>query len=449
MTYRDTRAQGGPLLPTSEPRRSLDTQFDPSPYFIVGGKGTHENVSAANSLLSTWLTRQHQWHMGFQQKVGPRIARYWGIWRAFNQGPNPGPGQEWRDRTVIPQAFKELDTIVPKMIMGLWGDPRNYTVRGRGAQDAEYEEMVRQLLDLSLDEIGQGDPQSELFLKRMIDAEYYKQIMGHVWLKVFWRNETSWLKTKLPKFGEEGEITGWDPIETIETIVDGLDIYWLPLTRLAIDLYGKKRWAIERVVTSLESLKEENERFREQSGRDLYSKQALFELEFEAMGSNVSAENEEPRDTEHWPLDDNGLYSQDPGEHRVELWLCWDNVKHTLTKIANRRVILDHGLADTPDGMDPYVSCPAIPIPGIPYGDSIFNWTGSLYTRQTRLARARMDETLMNLFQQYLVREGALKGTTWFWRPGGISPVQQAHRTSDLGLYLSRSSAAVATGSLQ
>jgi hypothetical protein len=202
MTYRDTRAQGGPLLPTSEPRRSLDTQFDPSPYFIVGGKGTHENVSAANSLLSTWLTRQHQWHMGFQQKVGPRIARYWGIWRAFNQGPNPGPGQEWRDRTVIPQAFKELDTIVPKMIMGLWGDPRNYTVRGRGAQDAEYEEMVRQLLDLSLDEIGQGDPQSELFLKRMIDAEYYKQIMGHVWLKVFWRNETSWLKTKLPKFGE-------------------------------------------------------------------------------------------------------------------------------------------------------------------------------------------------------------------------------------------------------
>lgn len=426
MTYRDTRPQGGPLLPSSEPRRRLD-QGDAAPMPSLADRGTNFNTSAEVSLLNLWITRQQQWHAGFQQKIAPRIAKYWGIWRAFNQGPNAGPGQEWRDRTVIPQAFKELDTVVPKMIMGLWGDPRNYTVRGRGFQDADYEEMVRVLMDTTIDEIGVGDPQGELFLKRMIDAEYYKQIMGHVWLKVFWRNETAWFKTKLPRLGEEGKITGWDPIERLETIVDGVDIYWLPLTRVAIDLYGQRRWAIERVQTSLESLQEENERFKKEHDRPLYPEAALTNIALSSMSGNVSSESEEPRDTEHWPIDDNGMYSQDPGEHRIELWLCWDNVKRTLTKIANRRVILDHGLAPTPDGFDPFVSCPAIPIPGSPYGDSVFNWTGSLYTRQTRLARARMDETLMNLFQQYLVREGALQGTTWFWRPGGISPVQQAN----------------------
>ena len=427
MTTIDVRSQGNPLLPSSEPRRSLDNPSG-SPIPVLGERGTAAWTSAEESLLSLWVTRQQQWHMAFQQKIAPRLAKYWAIWRAFNQGPNPGPGQEWRDRTVIPQAYKELDTIVPKMVMGLWSDPRSYTIRGRGYRDADYEEMVRTLMDTALDEIGVGDPQGELFLKRMIDAEYYKQIMGHVWYKTFWRKETAWFKTKLPRVSETGEITGWDPIERLETITDGVDIYWLPLTRLAIDVYGKRRWAIERVITFLESLKEENERFQSQYKRKLYPEAALDLLELSALSGGTSAETEEPRDTEHWPLDDNGLYSQDPGHHRVELLLCWDNVKRTLTKIANRTIVLDHGLADTPDGLDPYIGSAAIPVPGSPYGDSIFNWTGSLYTRQTRLARARMDETMMNLFQQYLVREGALKGTTWFWRPGGISPVASANQ---------------------
>jgi hypothetical protein len=294
-------------------------------------------------------------------------------------------------------------------------------VNGRGYKDETYEEQVRVLIQEALDGIGLADPQGELFLKRIIDGTMYGQVMGHVWWKPFWRKEDAWLKTKIPQMDEEGKVKGWDPIETLQTVYDNVDLTWLPLTHLAVDPYGNpRRWCIEFVRTSLESLQAENERFKEKTGQALYP--GLPKLEIEKMGSLTREQTDEPRDTEHWPIDD-GLASHDPGEHPVELWLCYDNVKRKMLKIANRRVILDRGLADTPDGLDPYIGDPAVPIPGRVYGDSILNWTGPLHQRQTRISRARMDETLMNMFQQYFVREDALKDTTWFWRPGGMTPV--------------------------
>jgi hypothetical protein len=429
MAYVNVRPAGGALLPAPEPMRKANSvSFERPPYQITPGEGTAFDAGylGQDSLIGRWVARKHQWSMAFEQKIARNMQRYWALWRNFDQGPQPGPGQEWRDRTVVPQAFKEIATRVPRIVLGLWGIPEPYSVLGRGFQDETYEEQVRVLIQEALDEIGIHDPQGELFLKRMIDGTTYGQIMGHVWWKPFWRREDHWLKTKLPDMDEEGKIKGWTPIETLEMLYDNVDIQWLPLTHVAIDAYGSpRRWAIEFVRTSLESLEEENDRFKMKHGRDLYP--ALDLLKDEKMGALTREQTDEPRDTEHWPIDD-GLGSHDPGEHPVELWLCFDNVKRTLTKIANRRVVLDHGLSDTPDGLDPFIGDPAVPIPGSPYGDSILNWTGGLHQRQTRISRARMDETMMNMFQQYLFREGALKDTIWFWRPGGGAPISQARQ---------------------
>ncbi len=428
MAFSDVRAQGGALLPVSgEPRRGEVDIGTTQPAYGVADRGT--NVAAGegygSSIASLWTARQWIWRQAFEQVVSPRLRRYWHIWRNFDSGPSPGPGQEWRDRTVMPQAFKEIATRVPRLVMGLWGTPESYTVNGRGAKDETYEEQVRVLIDEELDAIGMGDPQGETFLKRIIDGTYYQQIMGHVWWKVFWRNETAWLKTKMPEFNDAGEIIRWKPVERIETLVDGIDVMWIPVSQLAIDVYGRRRWAIERIETSMESIVAENERHEEQFGQPLYPESAMKQLEMtQNLGTTTRESMDEPRDTEHWPLEGDHQLSHDPGEHPVELWLCWDNVRRTLTKIANRSLVLDHGLAPTPDGLDPYIGDPAVPIPGQPYGDSIFNWTSSLYTRQTRIVRGRMDEVLMGLFQQLAVREKALGSTTWFWRPGGLTTIK-------------------------
>jgi hypothetical protein len=302
--------------------------------------------------------------------------------------------------------------------MGLWGQPENFAVEGRGFRDEQYEEQVRVLLQTLMDEVGKGTADSEPLTKRLIDGERYKQIVGHVWWEAMWKTQTESIKGKAPVTQPDGS-TDWADFEMDEVVYDGIDINWLPLDTVAVDLGGQgqnRRWAIKRIKTSVEALKVESKRYEKIHGRPLYKN--LVELELSARPAIEQESYEEPRDTEHWPLTDD-MIADDPGETKVELWICWDNVERTCTKIANRSIELDHGMADTPNGMDPFIGAPSVPIPGRVYGESMLHYTAPLTRYQTRIARARADEVLLNIWQQYLYREGSLRSSQWFWRPGG------------------------------
>jgi hypothetical protein len=226
-------------------------------------------------------------------------------------------------------------------------------------------------------------------------------------------------------YDEDGKLTGWEPIEMEDPIYDNIDVTWLGLDSLAVDLhYGHgRRWAIERIKTSLQALKADNKEHLRKTGKPLYPEEALNQLE--TGNSPVNQDSfEEPRDTEHWPIDQEALRSG-IGETEVELWLCWDNQEMTLTKIANRSVELDHGLSPTPDGVDPYLGLMAIPIPGRTYGDSYLHYVGPLAAYQTRLARARADEIMLNIWQQFVFREGAVRSSQFVFVPGGAMEVEQ------------------------
>jgi hypothetical protein len=309
--------------------------------------------------------------------------------------------------------------------MGQFGAREWFTAEGRDARDETYEEMVRVLLKTKIDQIGARDYSDGGFYKRMIDGMRYSQIMGHVWFKAWWRTETRWLKTQVPMYDEDGKLTGWEPIEMEDPIYDNIDVTWLGLDSLAVDLhYGHgRRWAIERIKTSLQALKADNKEHLRKTGKPLYPEEALNQLE--TGNSPVNQDSfEEPRDTEHWPIDQEALRSG-IGETEVELWLCWDNQEMTLTKIANRSVELDHGLSPTPDGVDPYLGLMAIPIPGRTYGDSYLHYVGPLAAYQTRLARARADEIMLNIWQQFVFREGAVRSSQFVFVPGGAMEVEQ------------------------
>jgi hypothetical protein len=323
-------------------------------------------------------------------------------------------------------------TRLPKKVIGQWGKPQPFEVEGRGFRDEEYEEFVRVLMGTMLDQIGTGTQDNEIFLKRILDGETYCEVMGHVWWKVRWSRLFDWVRTKQPRIREDGSVEGWDPVEFMEMLYDGIDMQWLGLDSVACDLSNANRWKIERVQTSYEALVAENEKFKEtHGGQQLYNN--LEMLRFDTQGQHTQKDSyEEPRDTERWPLSE-GYLKGDPGETPVELWVCWDNISRTTTKIANRRVELAHGLTDTPNGLDPLLGVPAIPIPGRVYGDSIFNWVGPLAAYQTRIARARGDEIMLNLWQQYLAREGVLRNTQLFWRPGGFLGIETEDPNSKIG----------------
>lgn len=402
---------GGKLAPDTEPRRTgigvQDSAYIASPDRGTGG------YELLTDRIGGWLARWRHWREGFEQRVGPAVRKYWALYRNFeDQGGFP-PGQEWRDRTVIPESFKIIETRVPRKVLSVWGMPEAWGVRGRGFRDESYEDMVKELISESLDEIGSGDPRNELFYKKLIDGERYRQIMGHVFWKVWWKTQKDWLSTKAkdPNTGK------WKPIQTLETLYDNVDIQWLGLDSIAIDLSNSRRWVIEKFITSHERLVEENQNYKDENGVDLYTNLDLIEAGRYQTSPVQRDSYEEPRTTERWPLSDGRILSN-PGEHQVEMWLCWDNTNRTLTKIANRCVELDHGLAPTPYGFDPYISLPAVPVPGRPYGESILNWTGPLSRYQTRIARARADEVLLNIWQQYIYREGALRGAQYLWGPG-------------------------------
>jgi len=426
------------LLSDDRPRRTLvGTPMNDNPtdtYIAWPGGGTgHDAGSILGNRVGRWVTRFNNWRSGFEEGPGPKARKYWRLYRAFDEGASPGPGQDWRDRTVIPQIFKLIETRVPKKIMGTWGKPEPFVVEGRGFRDAGYETLVRTVMQTHLDEIGQGQAQSELLLKRLIDAERYKEITGHVWWKSQWRKEVEWVKTKIPIQGEDGKVMDWETVEGQQTIFDGLDPMWLPLDSLAVDLGGigsGRRWAIERIQTSLEALRYADEQHFEATGIHLYNN--LDELE-DSTGDPVGQQEsyEEPRDTEHWPLT-NEQVTGDPGSTIVEMWLCWDNIKRTLTKVGNRRVELDHGLAPTPQGLDPYLGVQAVPVPGRAYGESYIHWIGPLAQYQTRIARARADEILLNIWQQYIYREGTLRNLQWFWRPGGGMAMESSNPDREL-----------------
>lgn len=416
----DTRGMGQALAPTREPRKAnAFIGQDVAPLIIIPGQGTGKESSyiAPNNQVGLWLARHRNWRDAFAQKVVPRVRKYWSMYRNFDDTPSAGPRQQWRDRTVIPTPFKWVEARLPRIILGTWGGPERFVVEGRGFRDQDYEAMVQTVMEFFIEKIRSGDQRAESFLHKLIEGERYCQIMGHVWWQTMWRRDWDWVRTKL-KNPDTGK---YELLEVLEKLYDGLDFQWQQIGDVACDMTGANRWKIQRVMTTYEAMQREQKTYADANpgAAPLYENLEFMELNLNQSGQVIErGDFSEPRDTEHWPLSD-GMIQVDPSEHAIELWLCWDNVKRTLTKLANRSVMVAHGLSPTPRGYDPLRPGKAIAIPGQVYGDSYLNWGGPLAQYQTRLSRARADEILLNIFGQMWYREGAIRSQAMFWTPGG------------------------------
>lgn len=408
------------LIPAKEPENEAKANREGADTYVFPGEegtghATEGSAAALNPTIGIWTTRYRLWETEFLREIWPLAQYYWSLYRNQKEHVLTTPSQDWRDDTLIPTVFKIIETLTPRQVLMEWAGPEVFTVEGVDAVDEDYERTVKRLIEVMLDKIGQKSHEGN-FLARKIEGKRYTNIIGHSWTKFWWRDEVHKRTVKLPK--PDG---GYEWAEMIDMHYRGLDYTWLPITALAVDLSGAYRWHIEIIKTSLEALERENESYKLQTGRDLYPE--LPSLRAARIAQSVTQSksgHDEPEDTEHFPM----TVPSDPLETPVELWLCWDNVNKTLTKIADRSVVLDTGLAPTPDGLAPYIPQRALCVPNRVYGESIIKYIGPLAVYQTRIARARADEVMLNIWQQFLFRKDAVVSDEWLQRPGGFIEVE-------------------------
>lgn len=414
---------GGLLTPALDPQVNINLAVpntDATWVYPYGGGTANQALLPGHTGL--WNARYTNWQNGFQQTIAPAVSENWTIYRAFDIYPLSGPDANWRDKTVVAQAYKMLESALPGDFLSLFGSRTWFGTEGKNKRAVDYEDLVQNLIVAQVEAIGSDNHEGD-FYTRMIDALRYRRIAGHVFFKVFYRTNEQWVKTKTPMFGEDGKIRGWNDVSGQVPLYNGIDLHWLTLDSLAIDLGSRnRRWAIEKVKLSFQDLEETNRNYAKRYGRDLY--QNLKQLEM-GMASRLTQQEpfSEPGDTEGWPITEDAT-TKDPAENEVTLWLCWDNKRHTLTQIANNTVELCHGYAPTPDGLDPYISVPNVSIPGRPYGESDIHYFKDLVQLLTKFKRMRADETALNIWHQYVFRAGAITQDKYFFSPGGALEVE-------------------------
>jgi hypothetical protein len=403
------------LIPAPNPQREWQGHREGSDSYIYGGESplaldSPSIFSTPNTQL--WNARFQQWDDAFQRDYWSQVQYYWQLYRNQDYGIMLGPNEAWRDDTIVPSVFKIIETIVPRLVLSEWGGPRNFDIEAVESGDEFFEEKCKTLLRTQLNKIGMRSRRGK-FIARMIEQTRYTWIVGHSWTKVGWREESIVRKIRLPK--PEGGFSGWQ--EVLDMVYRGLDIDWLPVTAVACDLSGQSRWYIERVQTTYGELEAANEAYKlTHDGTELYKNLELIKTMPRPEPKQEEDTRREFRGTENTPTS----WPDDPNVMDVEMWLCWDNLKGTLTKIANRHIELDHGLAPTWDGLAPYHAMKGLSVPGQVLGDSIIKYIGPLMVAQTRLARARADEILLNLFQQFIVRRDSVLSNELFFAPGGM-----------------------------
>jgi len=423
------------------------------------------NAGALDGRQQLWSARRQR-SQELKQLHEPDWLRYW-AWYRNNVEPLDDPADWWRSNEPIPTAFKIIETLLPRYIMGMFESPDWFSVEGRNFRSEAYETLVQNLLRTTIEEM-------ELF-PLIYEAMRYAAIMGHCWGKIIWEEDYETRQVLLPteltvgeavreqygsnavqevvdSYGEEmleqpsGQMS-MTPFLVEEEIKNGPAFEWLPLDRVFPDPSGRMRYAIEEIQITLEEIDEVQEKLK------IYDAGALAELRAHvtlqrAPGTSGGLDNlgdarsgttagvsmeyaREPESTEGIPEWITTPMRDGTG---VTLWQCWgwvpkdqrgsDGAPWRLIVIAEGKYILRDEPSPTPDGKPPYFPMKSIAIPGRLYGESILRYVGPLADQQSRLSNMRLDEVFLGVWNQFIFRKNAVvSDNAMLIQPGGAIEV--------------------------
>lgn len=390
---------------------------------------------------------------------------YWDAYRNVVE-PLSDPADWWRSNEPVPTVFKIIETLLPRLVMGMFDSPDWFFVQARNGRSEQYETMCYNLLKQVVEEM-------DIFPK-LYEALRYSLIMGHCWGKVLWREEYEKRQVLQPReftneelleeqFGKAAleemkkemtadELSAPSGVEGLDTfwiedeVFNGPDFEWLRLDRLFPDPTGRGEWYIEEIHTTLEDLEDIQEdlgiydstalsllrnHMQTKGGQAGYGGLDMIGDARSGTSAGVSMEYaREPETTEGIP---EWVISPMRDGTGVSLWQCWGKVPKNLRTngvewrlciIAEGKYVLRDDPSPTPDGRPPYFPIRSITIPGRLYGESIIKYVGPLAEQQTRLANMRLDEVFLGVWQQYLFRKNSVvSDNALLMQPGGAIEV--------------------------
>lgn len=379
--------------------------------------------------LSVGDTRTHLWTVRKSNAQNLRVlheqwwTRYWAWYRARVKELSD-PVDWWRSNEVVPEIFKQIETILPRHIIGMFSGPEWFTVQSTQGLGEPYERAVQSLLMYGVEKM-------QLFPK-LYEALKYALIMGHVWGKVTWKQERGWKVRDIPvmltddygnpSLDEQGRlrISAQQQIDP-ELVYDDPDFSWVDLWHGWPDPSGHNRWFIEQIDVNYDQLLEAQDETHEFINLDQVTPVSIGPTDNSADFGN------EQNTVEGIPYDTTRLSRDGP---TVRLWQCWgwvppqlrgpDGIAWRLQEIANASVVIRDKPMPTPDLKIPYFPIKSIPIPNRLYGESIIRYIGPLQDQMNRIENWRMDEVLQNMWGQYIIdRKAGITDNKLLFQPGG------------------------------
>ena len=128
-------------------------------------------------LVDLWIERKTK----AQELRGLYEDRWIDLWMAYRNTKTTKQlsGQFWMQNKMLPDAFKVIETIIPQHVIGMYRDPRWYSVEAPSIAGQSYQHAVKSLLD-------RGWRHADMFANSVV-ALKYGAIMGHMIPKLWWK----------------------------------------------------------------------------------------------------------------------------------------------------------------------------------------------------------------------------------------------------------------------
>lgn len=375
-------------------------------------------------MLDLWLQRQAAADE-YRQLFEGRWIKNW-QWYRNTKRTKALRGQAWHSNVQIPDAFRVVETMVPHHVLGMYRDPKWFSVEVPSAPNAQYQVDYQKMVHALL---MHGWRTADMYRKTVLGLKQ-AHILGHVTPKIVWQvklGEKEVLDQNF-EFTEDGEpIPAGFIRRTVPDVVHNGPQVSLPDNfNVWQDPTGNEQWWIERIPASLSELREMNRQF----GGTLYknlgkieSNQALHRslTNFKSYGS--ADENTLTEIVE-------GIPQQFEPDH-VLLWQCWgyvppsvrryEDTQWRLVVIANKEVVIRDVPLPTHDHKPPYINVQSVPIFGQIYGDSVLSYIGDLIDLRSQIENMRRDEVLLNIHGQFAIDGNVqVRGQQMFKDPGGV-----------------------------
>lgn len=396
---------------------------------MINLPGPRSSGSSDDNKIAVWHRRKSI----AQQLRDPYETQWvdnWKSYRAFKEDYSD-PRDWWRSNVFIPEIFNAVETILPRDVLGMFSKPEWFDVvcphggmpGHPGMSCFDYERMVKSLLLYGARKMNLFQP--------VYEGRKYGNIMGHVWWKLVWETQHCNRAVDVPVMDPTtGEVfMSQQIIPYVE--YDDPKLTWVSNFNVWPDPTGNGEWFIEDIDTTLEKLQRKN---KEIPG--IYKN--LEQLEY--MPRDITKERNTPqasssaysqRETEIDSVEGFSPTVRDEGHEGtpIKLEVCVglvpyepeDGVYWRRFVIANDNVVIRDTPNPTPDLKPEYFGSPQIPIPGMVYGDSYVRYASPLNDQLNRIENFRMDEVVLNIWQQYVANRNAVGNQQLVFEPGGVT----------------------------